>query len=296
MARDPISTHSVAYPPSPGFHRPTRVDRACYASGSLTRIDPISNAIGAHHVTTPGHETWSGEAYPLGATPDGSGTNFAVFSRVAERVELCLFDDHGREARIDLPKMTGYAWHGYLPGIGPGQRYGYRVHGPWDPASGRRCNPRKLLLDPYARAIEGEVRWGQAIHGHVPGYPFRQQEHDSAPDVPRSIVMAGDFDWGDDHAPRVPEAETIVYETHVKGFTMRHPEVPEGLRGTYAGLAHPAAIEHLLGLGVTSVELLPVHHFVHDGFLLDRGLRQYWGYNSIGYFAPHAEYLSLIHI
>ena len=186
--------------------------------------------------------------------------------------------------------MTGYTWHGYLPGVEPGQRYGYRVHGPWDPASGRRCNPHKLLLDPYARAIDGELRWSDAIHGHVPGHPLRRQERDSASEVPRSIVMTDDFDWGDDVRPFVPEAETIIYETHVKGLTKRHPDVPPELRGTYAGLAHPAVVEHLGGLGVTSVELMPVHHFVHDGFLRDRGLRQYWGYNSIGYFAPHAEY------
>jgi glycogen operon protein len=239
---------------------------------------------------TPDHDPWTGEAYPLGATPDENGTNFAVFSRVAERVELCLFDESGVESRVDLPQMTGFVWHGYVPGVQAGQRYGYRVHGPWDPSTGRRCNPRKLLLDPYARAIEGEVRWSDAIHGHVPGDPFRQQETDSADYVPRSIVMKDDFDWGEDTAPRVPEPETIIYETHVKGFTQRHPGVPEELRGTYAGLAHPAAIDHLVQLGVTSVELLPVHHFVHDGFLRERGLRQYWGYNSIGFFAPHAEY------
>ncbi|MEX1297281.1 MAG: glycogen debranching protein GlgX [Candidatus Limnocylindrales bacterium] len=247
-------------------------------------------ARGAQGATAPDHQPWTGEAYPLGATVDGSGTNFAVFSRVAERVELCLFDASGTETRLDLPRMTGFTWHGYLPGVGTGQRYGYRVHGPWDPSRGRRCNPRKLLLDPYARAIEGEVRWAPAVHGHVPGEPFRQQTTDSAGYVPRSIVMAGDFDWGDDARPRVPESETILYETHVKGFTKRHPGVPEKLRGTYAGLAHPAAIEHLVRLGVTSVELLPVHHFVHDGFLRERGLRQYWGYNTIGFFAPHAEY------
>ena len=205
-------------------------------------------------------------------------------------MELCLFDEAGGETRVELPQMTGYTWHGYLPGVGPGQRYGYRVHGPWDPASGRRCNPHKLLLDPYARAIEGDVRWSDAIHGHVRGHPLRMQERDSAPDVPRSIVMAADFDWGDDTSPHVPEAETILYETHVKGFTRRHPDIPEPLRGTYAGLAHPAAIDHLTRLGVSSVELMPVHHFVHDGFLRERGLRQYWGYNSIGFFAPHAEY------
>ena len=232
----------------------------------------------------------SGEPYPLGAHHDGTGTNFSVFSRVAERVELCLFDEDGREERLELPRMTGFAWHGYLPGVGPGQRYGYRVHGPWDPGAGLRCNPAKLLLDPYARAIDGKVRWGDAIHGHVRGHPFVRQDDDSAPDVPRSIVVDDTFDWGDDAPPRVPEADTIIYETHVKGISRRHPDVPAGLQGTYAGLAHPAIVEHLRSLGVTSVELLPVHHFVHDGFLLERGLRQYWGYNSIGYFAPHGEY------
>ena len=211
---------------------------------------------------------------------------------MAERVELCLFDEAGAETRVELPQMSGYTWHGYLPGVGPGQRYGFRVHGPWDPSSGRRCNPQKLLLDPYARAIDGDLRWSDAIHGHVKGHPLRMQERDSAHDVPRSIVMADDFDWGDDASPRVPEAEAIIYETHVKGFTKRHRGVPDALRGTYAGLAHPAAIEHLVDLGVTSLELLPVHHFVHDGFLRERGLRQYWGYNSIGFFAPHGEYAS----
>ncbi len=228
--------------------------------------------------------------YPLGAHVDGDGTSFSVFSRVAERVELCLFDEAGVETRVDLPERTGYTWHGHLPGVGPGQRYGYRVHGPWDPSRGERCNPQKLLLDPYALAIEGQLRWGDSIHAHVPGHPFIRQDSDSAPDVPRSIVLTGEFDWGDDAPPSVPDNETVIYETHVKGYTQRHPGVPEELRGTYAGMAHPAAIEHLLSLGVTSVELMPVHHFVHDGFLLERGLRNYWGYNPIGFLAPHAEY------
>jgi isoamylase len=232
----------------------------------------------------------AGDPYPLGATFDGKGTNMAVFSRIAERVELCLFDDRGHEDRVDLPEMTGYTWHGYLPGVGPGQRYGFRVHGPWDPASGRRCNPDKLLLDPYARAIEGSIAWGPDIFGHDLLTPTRRSETDSAPFVPRSVILGDTFDWQGDRRPRVPDHETIIYEVHVKGFTMRHPGVPAGIRGTYAGLAHPAAIEHLRSLGVTSVELLPVHQFLHDGFLLQRGLRNYWGYNSIGYFAPHAEY------
>jgi glycogen operon protein len=218
------------------------------------------------------------------------GTNFSVFSRVAERVELCLFDEAGRETRVELPEMTGFSWHGYVPSVGPGHRYGFRVHGPWDPARGRRCNPAKLLLDPYARAIDGSVTWDESIFAHVPSAPARRNDLDSAPAVPRSVVILDDFDWGDDVRPRVPDHETIIYETHVKGFTKRHPDVPDAIRGTYAGLSHPAAIEHLVRLGVTSVELMPTHHFLHAGFLLERGLRNYWGYDSIGYFAPHAEY------
>ncbi len=232
----------------------------------------------------------AGGPYPLGATYDGLGTNFSVFSRVAERVQLCLFDGQGRETRLELPEMTGHSWHGYLPGVGPGQRYGFRVHGPWDPTTGRRCNPSKLLLDPYARAIDGDIAWGPAIFGQETGTPSRRNEVDSAPFVPRSVILENGFDWGGDVRPRIPDHDTILYEVHVKGFTKRHPGVPPEIRGTYAGLAHPAAIEYLRSLGVTSVELLPIHHFLHDGFLLQRGLRNYWGYNSIGYFAPHAEY------
>ncbi|CAN5687470.1 glycogen debranching protein GlgX [soil metagenome] len=241
---------------------------------------------------SPRRMVWAGQPYNLGATFDGLGTNFSVFSEVAERVDLCLFDVDGAETRIELPEMTGYSWHGYLPDVGPGQRYGYRVHGPWDPAAGLRCNPDKLLLDPYAWAIEGRVEWSPAIFGHQLHDGDARSEEDSAPFVPRSIVMDPSFDWEGDRRPDHPDHETIIYETHVKGFTMRHPEVPPELRGTYAGLAHPAAIEHLRQLGVTAVELLPVHQFVHDGFLLERGLRNYWGYNSIGYFAPHDEYSS----
>ena len=234
----------------------------------------------------------AGEAYPLGARYDGVGTNFAVFSRVAERVELCLFDRAGREKRVELTDRSGFTWHTYVQGVGPGQRYGYRIHGPWDPGAGLKCNPSKLLLDPYARAVDGQVRWDDAIHAHTPGHPFRLQRRNSAPYVPRSMVVADDFDWRGDTPPRVPLEATVIYETHVKGLTKRHPAVPEALRGTYAGLAHPAIVDYLLSLGVTSVELLPVHQFVHDGFLLERGLRQYWGYNSIGFFAPHGDYSS----
>jgi glycogen operon protein len=239
-----------------------------------------------------GRPVWAGEPYRLGATFDGRGTNFSVFSEVAERVELCLFDDDGRETRLDLPEMTGYSWHGYLPGVGPGQRYGYRVHGPWVPAAGIRCNPAKLLLDPYALAIEGEIRWSPAVYGAVADHPDLPETTDSAPFVPRSVVIDRRFDWEDDRHPDHPEHASVIYETHVKGFTVRHPAIPPELRGTYAGLAHPAAVEHLRGLGVTAVELLPVHHYVDERFLVERGLREYWGYSSIGYFAPHAPYAS----
>ena len=231
-----------------------------------------------------------GRPYPLGATHDGAGTHFSVYSSAADAIELCLFDEAGHETRYELPEMTGFTWHGYLPGVTPGQRYGYRVHGPWHPSTGLRCNPNKLLLDPYARAIDGELHWSDAILGHTPGARLRMNRADSAFAVPRSVVVESDFDWGDDRRPGVPDDETIIYETHVKGLTMRHPEVPESLRGTYAGLGHPAVIEHLRALGVTSIELLPVQQFLHDGFLLERGLRNYWGYNTIGFFAPHAEY------
>jgi glycogen operon protein len=234
---------------------------------------------------------WPGEP-TLGANHDGRGTNFGVFSEVAERVELCLFDADGSETRLDLPEVTGYAWHGYVPGIAPGQRYGFRVHGPWEPASGVHCNPAKLLLDPYALAIDGRVDYTPAVFDHHLSQPYRRNDDDSAAFVPRSIVVDRAFDWGEVRPPARAEHESVIYETHVKGFTMRHPDIPPEVRGTYAGLAHPAAIDHLLRLGITAVELLPIHHFLHDGFLLERGLRNYWGYNSIGFFAPHGEYSS----
>ena len=237
-------------------------------------------------------EVWPGQAYPLGATYDGIGTNFTLFSEVAERVELCLFDDSGgNEQRLDMPEAHGYVWHCFLPGIGPGQRYGYRVHGPHDPDAGLRCNPAKLLQDPYAKALDGQVRWDGAVYGYPLGGDDRvRNDSDSAPFVPRSVVTNPWFEWGDDRPLRIPWHETVLYECHVKGLSMRHPEIPPDLRGTYAGLAHPAVIEHLRRLGVTAVELMPVHQFVHDHYLIDRGLRNYWGYNSIGFFAPHNEY------
>jgi isoamylase len=233
---------------------------------------------------------WPGDSYPLGATYDGAGTNFGLFSEVAQRVELCLFDDDGTENRIDLREVDGFVWHAYLPGVGPGQRYGYRVHGPYHPAAGQRCNPAKLLLDPYAKAIEGSVSWGQPVFSYPFGHPDRRNNADSAPYVPRSVVINPYFDWTHDRPPRTPYHETVIYEAHVRGLTKEHPVVPEELRGTYLGLAHPAVISHLRGLGVTAIELMPVHQFVTDSHLDERGLHNYWGYNTIGFFAPHNVY------
>ena len=228
---------------------------------------------------------------PLGAHHDGTGATFALYSSVADAVELCLFGESGEETRWSLIQGDGGVWQGYLPTARPGQRYGYRVHGPWDPAAGLRCNPAKLLLDPYARAVAGRVQWHPSVYGHAPDAPDRPDDSDSAPYVPRSLLLAGgEFEWGEDRRPDRPMADSIFYEVHVKGFTKLHADVPDHLRGTYAGFAHPAAIAHLKRLGVTAVELLPVHQFVHDAQLVERGLRNYWGYQSIGYFAPHNEY------
>jgi isoamylase len=235
---------------------------------------------------------WPGTPYPLGATFDGVGTNFGVFSEVAESVELCLFDETGAESRLELREVDAFVWHGYLPNVGPGQRYGFRVHGPYDPRAGLRCNPSKLLLDPYAKAIEGEVRWDEAVFPYRFGQPDSRNDADSAPFLPRSVVINPFFDWDNDRQPRTQAHDTVIYEVHVKGFTKLHPDVPEELRGSYAGVAHPAAVAHFHRLGVTAVELLPVHQFVHDHLLIQRGLRNYWGYNSIGYLAPHNEYSS----
>jgi glycogen operon protein len=233
---------------------------------------------------------WPGSSYPLGATYDGVGTNFALFSEVAERVDLCLFDEDGAETAIGLHEVDGFVWHGYLPGIGPGQRYGYRVHGRYDPAAGQRCNPAKLLLDPYAKAVEGSVRWDPAVFAYPFGHPDQRNDTDSAPYVPRSVVVNPFFSWDNDRHPRIPYHETVIYEAHVRGLTRLHPAVPEPQRGTYQGLAHPAVIEHLHGLGVTAVELMPVHQFVSDAILAERGLANYWGYNTIGFLAPHNAY------
>ncbi len=235
-------------------------------------------------------QIWPGTAYPLGATYDGAGTNFALFSEVAERVELCLFDDAGAEQRIALPERDGFVWHAYLPLVGPGRRYGYRVYGPYDPAAGLRCNPAKLLLDPYAKAIDGEIDWDESLFGYRFADPSKRNDTDSAAHAPKSVVISPFFDWGDDRHPRTPYHETVIYEAHVRGLTMRHPSVPEELRGTYAGLAHPAVIEHLTRLGVTAIELMPVHQFVPEHALVQRGLTNYWGYNTIGFLAPHNAY------
>jgi isoamylase len=220
-------------------------------------------------------------ASALGAHVAGDGVDFAVFSGVADAVDVALFDD-GAETRHALERDERDVWRGHVAGAGPGTRYGFRVHGPWDPARGVRCNAAKLLLDPYARQIAGAVAWDAAVYG--------DNDADSAPFVPRSVVASGAFDWGDDRPPGTALVDSVMYELHVKGFTRLHPEVPEALRGTYAGLAHPAVVAHLQRLGVTAVELLPVHQFVHDAPLVARGLRNYWGYQSIGYFAPHDEY------
>ncbi len=223
-----------------------------------------------------------GTPYPLGSTYDGMGTNFSLFSAVAERVELCLFDDDGNETRADLPEVTALCWHGYLPNMGPGQRYGFRVHGPYDPSAGLLCNPSKLLLDPYAKAVEGDVDWGESLFNYRFGEPTGpRNDDDSGPHMPKAVITSPYFDWDNDRHPRTPWHETVVYEAHVKGFTHHHPGIPEELRGTYGGLGHPVAIDYLKSLGVTAVELLPVHQFVHDAVLADRGLRNYWGYNSI---------------
>jgi isoamylase len=241
---------------------------------------------------------WLGKPYPLGAAWDGSGVNFALFSENAEKVELCLFDgDEGEieSARIALPEQTDLVWHVYLPEIRPGQRYGYRVHGPYEPAEGMRFNPNKLLLDPYGKAIAGNLNWDDALFGYKVGDPdgdLTFDERDSAPYMPKCVVIDTAFSWGDDKPPAIPLHRTIVYELHVKGFTKLNERVPPELRGTYEGLASPAVIEYLKALGITAVELLPVHQFVYDRHLLERGLTNYWGYNTIVFFSPHADYSS----
>jgi isoamylase len=240
-------------------------------------------------------EIWPGRPFPLGPNWDGRGTNFSLFSENAERVELCLFDADDRETRVEVEQRTAFNWHCYLPEVGPGRRYGYRVHGSYDPLTGRRFNPHKLLIDPYAKAIEGPVASGDPstlpyIAGSDGDADLLMSDVDSSPAIPKSIVVDTSFDWQDDRTPDHPWPEMVIYEVHVKGFTKKLPGVRDDLRGTYAGLASDAAIEYLTNLGVTAVELLPVHHIANEGFLRDRGLTNYWGYSSIGYFAPHALY------
>ena len=237
-------------------------------------------------------EVWPGQPYPLGATFDGTGTNFALFSEGAEKVELCLFDELGTETRIDVAAQDSYVWHCYLPTVQPGQRYGYRVHGPWNPAEGQRFNSAKLLLDPYAKAVSGQIDWDQALFSYDFGDEDSFNDEDSAPHMMMGVVINPFFNWEGDRTPRTPYHKSVIYEAHVKGLTQQHPEVPEEQRGTYAGVAHPAVIAHLKKLGVTAIELMPVHQFVQDSTLLDQGLRNYWGYNTIGFFAPHNEYHS----
>jgi isoamylase len=239
-------------------------------------------------------KTLPGAPYPLDSAYDGSGTNFSVFSEVAERIDLCLFDEEGRETRITMNERDGYNWHTYLTGIGPGQQYGYRVYGPWDPQQGLRCCSNKLLLDPNCKAVSGSIQWSDAL------FPYRRDKpespecsgSDDARLMLKCVVHNPYFDWTNEYRTHTPLEDTIIYELHVKGFTKLHPGIPPELRGTYAGVAHPAAIDYLKSLGITAVELMPVHQFVHDRWLTDQGLRNYWGYNSICYFAPHHEYSS----
>ena len=233
--------------------------------------------------------------YPLGASYDGAGVNFALFSQVAQKVELCLFDEEDRENRVEMTEQNSYVWHNYLPGIQPGQRYGYRVYGPYDPAKGLRCNPNKLLLDPYAKAIEGNIDGDESLYS----YWFKSPEDvtsmntlDSAPHTMKSAVVNPYFDWGNDQHPNISYHDSVIYEAHVRGMTNLNLDVPSDIRGTYAGLAYPSVIEYLRKLGVTAIELMPIHQFVNDSFLQEKGLSNYWGYNTIGFFAPHNAYSS----
>ncbi|MBG9318598.1 glycogen debranching protein GlgX [Corynebacterium belfantii] len=242
---------------------------------------------------TSDRQIWPGQSYPLGSKYDGAGTNFAIFSDVAEKVELCLIDAECNEERILLDEVDAHIWHCYLPGVKPGQRYGFRVHGPYNPAEGKRCDPSKLLVDPYARAFDGEFDGHPSLFSYdinEPENPEGRNTEDSLEHTMKSVVVNPFFDWGSDRSPNTPYNETVIYEAHVKGMTMRHPDVPESLRGTYAGLAHPSIIEHLKGLGITAIELMPVHQFLQDDRLRDLGLRNYWGYNTFGFFAPQQDY------
>ena len=237
-------------------------------------------------------QTWPGSTYPLGATYDGNGTNFALFSEAAERVQLCLFEEDGTETHVDLVDVDAFVWHAYLPQVGPGQRYGYRVHGPDDVAEGHRFNPNKLLLDPYAKAVAGQVNWGQSVFGYNFGDPDSRNDEDSAADMMMGVVINPFFDWAGDRQPKTPYASSFIYEGHVKGLTMLHPGIPDEIRGTYSAIGHPAMIDHLIKLGVTAIELMPVHQFVNDSTLQEKGLSNYWGYNTVAFLAPQNTYAS----
>jgi glycogen operon protein len=237
-------------------------------------------------------EAWPGAPYPLGATYDGAGTNFTLFSEIADGVELCLFDDDGGETRVPILERDALVWHIYLPRVGPGQRYGYRVHGPYHPRRGHRCDPSKLLIDPYAKALDGAIDWAPACFSYDFADPEERNTEDSAPHTMKSVVTNPFFDWQDDRSPRRPYHETVIYEAHVKGLTKTHPDIPDEIRGTYAAIGYPAVIEHLTSLGITAIELMPVHQFVNDSTLIDKGRSNYWGYNTIGFFAPHNAYSS----
>ncbi|WP_046302268.1 glycogen debranching protein GlgX [Mycobacterium sp. UM_Kg27] len=259
------------------------------ATGTAAVSDPAENPPASHTV-------WPGASAPLGASYDGGGTNFALFSEIAERVDLCLIDEDGAQTCVPLEEVDGYVWHAYLPTVSPGQNYGFRVHGPFDPPAGHRCDPSKLLLDPYGRAFTGDFDFEQALFsydmaaGDDPPRAETLPRVDSLGHTMTSVVINPYFDWATDRPPKTPYNETIIYETHVKGMTQTHPAIPEELRGTYAGLAHPVVIDHLQSLNVTAVELMPVHQFMHDDRLLRMGLRNYWGYNTFGFFAPHSQY------
>lgn len=237
-------------------------------------------------------QVWPGQPYPLAPPMTGLKTNFAVFSESADRIELCLFGEDGSETAVELRETDAFVRHAYIPGVQPGQRYGFRVHGPYNPGLGQRHNSAKLLLDPYAKAMSGNIDWDEAVYGYHFGAPERRNDLDSAPHTMHSVVINPYFDWGTDRPPRTDYHRTVLYEAHVKGLTQLHPGIPEEIRGTYAGLAHPAVIEHLAKLGVTAIELMPVHQFVRDHRLRDLGLANYWGYNTIGFFAPHSSYSS----
>src|SRR5829696_3821110 len=242
--------------------------------------------------------TYPGEPFPLGATWDGVGVNFALYAENATGVELCLFNSTNTEKELHcvrLVERSNHVWHVYIPDLKPGQLYGYRVYGPYEPQNGHRFNPNKLLIDPYAKAISGTINWDDSLFGYEMGHPEEDQSYsdlDSAPYVPKSVVIDPRFDWEGDKLPRIPYHRSIIYETHVKGFTKLHPLIPEEIRGTYAAIGHPVTIQYLKELGITAIELMPVHHFVQDKFLTDKGLSNYWGYNTIGFFAPDVRYVS----